>query len=133
MPRPTIIVAEPEPVEALSVRKLVIETAKFNVLTAHSTRECLDIFQLFPKVTIVILVYDGEIDVEACATTIKKTSSGTPIIALTPRVAERCAAADYTLSSHDPEALVELLRSLAGDPRMLDEEANRRQNRHQHS
>jgi hypothetical protein len=36
--RPTLLVAESEPVEALSVRKLVLETDKFNVLTAHSFR-----------------------------------------------------------------------------------------------
>src|SRR5437763_1250257 len=30
MPRPTVLVVEPEPHEALSVRKLVLETAKFN-------------------------------------------------------------------------------------------------------
>jgi hypothetical protein len=39
MPGPTLLVAEPEPLEALSVRKLVLENAEFNVLTAHSRRE----------------------------------------------------------------------------------------------
>jgi DNA-binding response OmpR family regulator len=117
MPRPTVIIAEPDPIDALSVRKLVIETAKFNVLTAHSTRECLDLFQQFPKVSVVILVKDGIIDVELCASSIKKAASQIPIIVLSPRVAEKCEVADYTLSSHDPEELVELIRSLAGDPR----------------
>jgi hypothetical protein len=41
MPRPTILVAEEEPSQALSVRKLVFETAKFNAFTAHSTRQTL--------------------------------------------------------------------------------------------
>src|SRR5690349_2301472 len=49
MRRPTLIVAEPEPGQALSTRKLVLETAKFNVLTAHSTDEALDVFQSFPN------------------------------------------------------------------------------------
>jgi hypothetical protein len=39
MPRPTLLVAESEPVEALSVRKLVLETGEFSLLTAHSFRE----------------------------------------------------------------------------------------------
>ena len=38
------------------MRKLVLETAKFNVLTAHSSREALDLFHLFPNVSLVILV-----------------------------------------------------------------------------
>ncbi len=121
MPRPTILVAESEPNDALSVRKLVLESAKFNVLTAHSTRECLDTFQLFPKITLAILVKDGTIDLDLVASEIKKVATHIPIIALTPRVAEKCDAADYTLSSHDPEELVGLVRSLAGDPRAMKE------------
>jgi hypothetical protein len=58
--RPTIIVAEAEPGQALSTRKLVLETAKFNVLTAHSTDEALDIFQSFPNASCLVAV-DGEI------------------------------------------------------------------------
>ena len=38
MGRPTILIVEPEPNEALSARKLVVETAKFNVTTAYSER-----------------------------------------------------------------------------------------------
>ncbi len=37
MPRPTLLIAEPEPEQALSVRKLVLETGKFNVLTARAS------------------------------------------------------------------------------------------------
>ena len=56
MPRPTLLIAEPDPVQALSVRKLVMETAKYNVMTAHSTREAIDIFHLFPNVSAAVLV-----------------------------------------------------------------------------
>src|SRR4051812_48605380 len=46
MARPTLLVAEPEPEAALSVRKLVLETAKFNVLTAHSDEETVELFHV---------------------------------------------------------------------------------------
>ncbi len=59
MPRPTLLVAETELDQALSVRKLVLETGKFNVLTAHSTREAIDIFHLFPNISAAVLA-DGE-------------------------------------------------------------------------
>ena len=39
MARATFIMAEPEPEQALSARKLVLETAKFNVITSHSVGE----------------------------------------------------------------------------------------------
>jgi hypothetical protein len=35
--------------QALSVRKFVLETAKYNMLTARSTREAVDIFHMFPN------------------------------------------------------------------------------------
>lgn len=117
MPRPTFLVAESEPEQALSVRKLVLETAKYNVLTAHSTREAMDLFGLFPKMSAAILVLDSAIDCDQVARTIKSNNKDMPVVALTPRIAERCNWADHTLSSHEPEQLVLLMRSLVGDPR----------------
>src|SRR6185503_18744271 len=67
MPRPTVLVAEPEPPQSLSVRKLVLETAKFNVLTAHSTREALDIFELFPNISAAVLVGESGLDCDLIA------------------------------------------------------------------
>jgi CheY-like chemotaxis protein len=120
MPRPTLLVAEPEPVQALSTRKLLLETAKFNVLTAHSGPEALDLFKRFPNLDLVILVDDKSIDCEAIGRKIKSQSKA-PIIALSPLIGRSCRSADHNLSSHEPEALVELIRSLLGDPRHQDE------------
>ncbi|HWR13209.1 MAG TPA: hypothetical protein VN577_00160 [Terriglobales bacterium] len=120
MPRPTILVAEREPFQALSARKLVLETAKFNVITAHSTQEGLDLFAQFPKVSMVVMVQDEKIDCERIARTIREASPKAPIVALSPSVGARCDWADTTLSSHDPEALVNFARSLLGDPRNLE-------------
>ncbi|MFL6311397.1 MAG: response regulator [Terriglobales bacterium] len=120
MPRPTLLVAEPEPGQALSTRKLLLETAKFNVITAHSGPEALELFNLFPKLDLVILVDDKHIDPEALSRKIKSTSKA-PIVALTPFIGRSCRSADHNLSSHEPEALLELIRSLLGDPRKIDE------------
>ena len=117
MPRPTFLVAEPEPNEALSVRKLVLETAKFNVITAHHTQEALDIIHLFPKISAAILVMAREINCELIAQSIKSGNAEIVVIALSPQIAGHCAKADHILSSHEPEQLVSLVRSLFGDPR----------------
>jgi DNA-binding response OmpR family regulator len=121
--RPTIIVAEPEPLEALSVRKLVLETAKFNVLTAHSTREAIDLFQAFPNSSAVVAVEGRNIDCEIIASTIKDATAKIPIIALSARAGFKVEQANYHVSSHEPEQLLQLVRKLLGDPRTLDADA----------
>ena len=115
--RPTIIVAEPEPAEALSVRKLVLETGKFNVLTTHSTREAIDTFHKFPKASALIAVEDDSIDCELVGKTVKEAVPKIPVIALSARAGYRCRAADHHMSSHEPEQLLRLMRELLGDPR----------------
>jgi DNA-binding response OmpR family regulator len=122
MPRPTLLIAEPDPVQALSVRKLVMETAKYNVMTAHSTREAMDIFHLFPNVSAAVLVSSAEIDCDAVAHAVKATTEKIPVIMLAARIGARCADADHHLSSYEPEELLELVRSLLGDPRKLQSE-----------
>ena len=119
MPRPTLLVAEPEPGQALSTRKLVLETAKFNVLTAHSSREALDLFHLFPNISGAVLVGDDQIDCDRVSSSIKNATDKVPVIYLHARVVARCSAADHHLSSHEPEDLLDLVRSLFGDPREL--------------
>ncbi|MBV8206402.1 MAG: response regulator [Acidobacteria bacterium] len=120
MRRPSIIVAEPEPEQALSTRKLVLETSKFNVLTAHSTEEAIELFQAFPNASAVVVVDSKSIDCVRVLNFVRTVTNSTPLIALSARLADNCAAADHHLSSHDPEALINLLRSMLGDPRNLD-------------
>lgn len=126
MERPTILVAEEEPAAALSTRKLVLETGKFNVLTAHSTDEAIVLFQKFPKVEAVVIAESEATKCDQIAEFIMAQTEKPPIIALSPREGYVCRAANYRLSSHDPEALLHLLRSLFGDPRELDMPAIKR-------
>jgi hypothetical protein len=65
-------------------------------------------------------VEDKHIDPEALGRKIKSQSKA-PIVALTPFIGRSCRSADHNLSSHEPEALLELIRSLLGDPRKIDE------------
>lgn len=99
------------------MRKLVLETAKFNVLTAHSTREAIDIFQSFPNSSLLIVVEGKNIDCAVVTKTIKETTPKIPVIILSGREGLRVAHADYHISSHEPEELLRLVRELLGDPR----------------
>ncbi len=120
MPRPTLLVAEREPLQALSTRKLILETAKFNVLTAHSTQEALDLFELFPNISVAVLAMDDSIDCDRIAKRIRGATDSIPIIGLTFRDGDRCEFAHQTVSSFEPEYLVREVRRLVGDPRTLD-------------
>jgi CheY-like chemotaxis protein len=117
MARPTLLVIEPDPIQALSVRKLVLETAKFNVLTAHSQEEALEIARLFPAISAIIVAHDRAFNCEALTPRLRRILKNAPMIAITARIAQRCNGADHHVSSHEPEKLLELVRSLLGDPR----------------
>lgn len=120
MHRPTLLVAEPEPHGALSTRKLLLESGKFNVLTAHSTGEALELVRLFPNISAAVLVSDDHLDCDEIAAAVKGQQGNRPVISLAARIGVRCARADHHLSSHEPEELILLMRKLLGDPRELD-------------
>jgi len=107
---------EPEPNEALSVRKLVVETAKFNVTTAYSTSEAKQLLQKFPLVDAVVMIAEMR-GCEEVVETAKSINPEMQVILLSANLTARCGHADHLISSHEPEALVSLLRSLFGDPR----------------
>lgn len=117
MTRPTFIVAEPEPEQALSSRKLLLETFKFNVLTAHSVEETLDMVKLFPNSdALIVHCRLPEFDAGEAIKKVKAMAPKLPIIALTPTERE-LQWADHVVQSHRPQELVDLAQRLFGDPR----------------
>ena len=116
--RPTFIIAEPEPDQAISARKLVLESAKFNVITAHSVAELRELLEVFPASDAVVIhecVPGG--DVRAVLGEVKNKRPELTTIFLSPNpIADVC---DYQSNSHDPQELLELLRKLFGDPRKM--------------
>jgi len=121
MRRPTFIVAEPEPEQALSSRKLLLETFKFNVITAHSETEMFEVLEAFPKADAVILHDDTPGDnARAIVQRIKERTPQMQVIALSPHGDEHGGIADHVVDSHKPEELLQLLQSLFGDARKVD-------------
>ena len=110
--------AEPEALENISVRKLVLETAKFNVITAHTAKECLELLKKFPQIEAVIIQSDlNGITCEQAVRQIKDHSPQMRVVVLGTTDGYRCKGADDSITSHDPEALLNLLRAKFGDPR----------------
>ncbi len=101
----------------MSSRKLLLETFKFNVLTAHSADETLAMVRLFPNSDALIVhcrLPDFESD--EAVKIVKQSCPKMPIIALTPTERE-LKWADHVVHSHYPQELLGLVQRLFGDPR----------------
>jgi CheY-like chemotaxis protein len=113
MDRPCFLVIDREFPGSISTRKLVIETAKFNVLTAYSGAEALGILKRFPAVSGVVL--DSGLEDISCrkvAQAIKQLQPRLPVIVIAAPGFAECPEADYHLESFNPAKLLEVLQGL---------------------
>jgi len=101
MVRPCFLVIDREHAGAISTRKLVIETAKFNVL------------QKFPLVDGVVV--DAGMDDMSCTDLVRglrEVRPNLPIIAICPPGASNCEGVTQQLESFDPRRLLAILEKL---------------------
>ncbi|HXS77532.1 MAG TPA: hypothetical protein VN753_15230 [Terracidiphilus sp.] len=106
-----VLMMEEEQPEGLSARKLVVETAKHNVLTAYNLRDGLDLLRRFPNVD-VILVHSRLLEQRAdLLQEVRRTCPGKPIILASPFANESRPEADFVVDSHKPHDLVSLFLS----------------------
>jgi DNA-binding NtrC family response regulator len=113
MQRPCFIVVDREHALSISTRKLVIETAKFNVLTAYTAREALATLKRFPAVDGMVI--DADTQELSCADfvrAVKEIAPAIPIISVSSPGFGICAEADYHLETFDPAKLIALLERL---------------------
>jgi response regulator RpfG family c-di-GMP phosphodiesterase len=113
MVRPCFLVIDREFPGSISTRKLVIETAKFNVITAYSAHEALETLTQFPAIHGVVI--DADIYGMSCdelATQLKKIKPGIPILVISAPGDRECKAADYQVESLDPRKLLEALKKV---------------------
>jgi CheY-like chemotaxis protein len=113
--RLTFLVIEAEPAQGLSTRKLLLETAKHNVLTSYSPAEGVKMFQRFSAVDVVAV--DGSFGDVVCRQLVKSLKENNPdirVVALMPHVGAYCTWADATINSHDPAGLLNLLEEMGG-------------------
>jgi DNA-binding NtrC family response regulator len=111
MARPCFLIVDREFSGNISTRKLIIETAKFNVITAYSGAEAIETIQRFPAIDGVVL--DGGIrDIEDVVHQIKHLQPKAPVILICAPGEDYCPEADYRLEYFDPARLLELLQEL---------------------
>ena len=113
MIRPCFLVIDREHSGSISTRKLVIESAKFNVITAYSGREAVETFHRYPAVDGVVLnAMIHDIPCEKVVATIRSHSPQVPIIVIEGPNAPHCPGASHYVDSFDPASLLELLHKL---------------------
>ena len=113
MIRPCFLVIDREFPGSISTRKLVIETAKFNVLTAYSATEALDTLRYFPNIHGIVL--DADVRDIPCSTLVKELKTmnpALPIIVISGPTEKICDGADQHLDSFDPKRLLGILQAL---------------------
>ncbi len=116
MARPVFLVIEVEQPDGLSTRKLVLETAKYNVLTAHSGEEALEIAGDHPVDAIVLHHGMRDISPPKLVPRLKEAQPTTPLVLLVPDGGGRRKGVDHVVSSHEPAELLRLLQELCGTP-----------------
>jgi DNA-binding NtrC family response regulator len=113
MVRPCFLIIDREFVSSISTRKLVIESAKFNVITAYSSAEAIETLKKYPAVNGVVL--DAGLRDMPCTEMVqalKGIKPKIPIIVVHAPGSEVCQGADHLLESFDPRRLLALLERL---------------------
>ena len=104
-----ILMIEAEQPEGLSARKLVVETAKHNVLTAYNAEDGLELLRRFPKVD-AVLVHEALLRHNPdILSEIRAHSAEIPIILTAPFGKVSDPDADFIVDSHHPQDLLQLL------------------------
>jgi hypothetical protein len=102
---------EVEQSEGVSTRKLVLEAARHNVITAYTKDAGAELLRRFPSVDVAVV--HTELDGSSFEETVRELKGilgDLPVIGISPRSDEVDKdGADYLIPSHDPQALLNLL------------------------
>lgn len=113
MTRPCYLVIDTEHSASISTRKLVIETAKMNVLTAYSGAEALETLHRFGNIDGIVMDRGvRDIPCTQLLQQMKAIAPGRPVIVIDRPDTPPCDGADYTLHSFMPKELLALLQRL---------------------
>lgn len=109
--RPCFLVVDHEFAGSISTRKLVLETAKFNVITAYSYAEARATLERFPNVQACVVNARSDGKAEQLLRHIE-TSHPTVKRVLTGNKTDMKTSVDLHVETYSPEALLQGLRML---------------------
>ena len=110
-----VLMIEMEQPEGLSSRKLIIETAKHNVLTAYNAEVGLDLLRRFPNVDLALVHSSLLKQNKNLLSEVKSLAPKVPIVLASPLRTETYPEVSYVVDSHNPQELLTLLSEYAPD------------------
>lgn len=111
--RPCFLVIDREYSGSISTRKLVIETAKLNVLTAYSAAEGIETLRRFPAIDGVVMNAEmHDMGCDELIDTLKRIRPTVPVIVVGRNWKGGCAGADHTVETFEPGQLLTVLQGL---------------------
>ena len=113
MTRPCFLVIDREYACSISTRKLVIETAKLNVITAYSSEEAIQTLKRFPAVNGVVMDANlSDMSGDVLVQILKAIQPTIVVVAISGPGRDHCEHADHHLDTFEPARLLELLKQL---------------------
>lgn len=113
MIRSCFLVVDREYAGSISTRKLVIESAKRNVITAYSGAEAIETLKKFPKVDgIVIDAEVNDVPLEELIEELKRIDATIPLVLVRSPGSKHSSKAEYEIESFDPVLLLRVLEEL---------------------
>lgn len=108
--RLVVLMIEVEQPEGISARKLLLETARHNVITAYGGNVGLALLRRFPNVDVAVVHTElADSSFDQTVDNLKAINPRLPVIGITPVADRHPSGTDYMISSHDPQALLTLL------------------------
>jgi len=120
--RPCFLVLDQEYPGSISTRKLVIETAKLNVITAYGAAEAVETFERFPNVDGIVI--DTELGGRTCEQLIdqmQEIRDDVPIVTVSPGGNNPCGKEQYHVSNFDPRRLLDVLQDICSGESQITE------------
>jgi CheY-like chemotaxis protein len=108
--RLVVLMVEVEQPEGISARKLILETARHNVITAYNGDAAVELLKRFPNVDLAVLhtELEGQ-QFESTARRLKEHRPGLYIVAITPTPHSNLDGVNKVLGSHQPQELLDFL------------------------
>lgn len=111
--RPCFVVVDREYSGSISTRKLVIETAKFNVLTAYTAAEGIETLKRFPAVDGIVMNAEmHDMPCDELIDALKQIRPTVPVVVVSRNFRGGCSKADHEVDTFEPGKLLAVLQGL---------------------
>lgn len=109
--RPCFIILDSDFPGSISARKLVIESAKLNVITAYGQQEAIETLDRFPRVDGVVVnaEMEGRMSCREIINKLRSVRGDIPIITVSASGHDPCDGEQFHVSSYDPRNLLNVL------------------------